>query len=63
MAMKRLSAIAAMLNTNVPDMDGMNVEDFELWPAPAEISYRKNGKFFDVFERRWRQPIRPRWPF
>jgi DNA repair protein RadD len=63
MAMKRLAGIAARINTSVPNMDRMNINDFETWPAPAEISYRKNGKFFDVVKRTWRKPIRARWPF
>jgi hypothetical protein len=53
MAMKRLTGIAARINEDIPDISSMDISALEKWPAPVEITYRKNGKFFDVTGRRW----------
>jgi DNA repair protein RadD len=50
MAMKKLAAIAARVNGTLSGIDN-GIDELQSWPAPKEITYRRNGKYFDVTSR------------
>jgi DNA repair protein RadD len=50
MAMKRLAAIAARVNGTLSGIDN-GIDELQSWPCPKEITYRRNGKYFDVTSR------------
>ena len=52
MAMKRLAAIAARVNGTISGIDN-GIAELQAWPCPKEISFRRNGKYFDVTRRAW----------
>jgi DNA repair protein RadD len=52
MAMKRLAAIAARVNGTLSGIDN-GVDELQSWPCPKEISFRRNGKYYDVTRRTW----------
>jgi DNA repair protein RadD len=51
-AMKRLAAIAARVNGTISGIEN-GIDELQGWPCPKEISFRRNGKYFDVTRRAW----------
>lgn len=52
MAMKKLAAIAARVNGNLAGIDS-DITPLQSWRCPTEITYRRNGRFFEVTGRTW----------
>jgi hypothetical protein len=52
MAMKKLAAIAARVNGTISEI-GYGIDELQSWPCPKEISFRRNGKFYEVTRRSW----------